>query len=205
MNIVGTGAMATPGLQPGWNDPVHEAQVTFRAVLKALAEPGLIQTLPIALTCPPPLQRATGALLLALADFETPVWLNDAAAVPAVQSWLKFHCGCPLTDDAGNAAFAVYADLRQGLDLQRFSQGSMEYPDRSTTLLIQVQSLDQGPPRVIAGPGIPATRMLHVGGLPENFDHIWQDNHAAFPLGVDLVFCSGNALVAMPRTARIVS
>lgn len=191
------------GLLPAWSDGVHDAQAVFRCVLKALAEPGSNQALPVEITGPAPLNAAATGLCLTLADFETPVWLDDRTGMTAVESYLRFHCGCPLTDDPATAAFAVVTHPEQGIALDRFAQGSMEYPDRSTTLLIQVPTLDGGPAHHLSGPGIERTRTLHVGGLPENFALLWQRNMAHFPLGVDLVFCCGNAIVGLPRTTQI--
>lgn len=191
------------GVLPAWEDGVHDAQAGFRTVLKALAEPGSIQIVPVMLKGPGPLDAATAALALTLADFETPVWLSPAANVPAVQSWLRFHCGCPLTGDPDAAEFAILAGRLDALELNNFAAGSMEYPDHSATLLIQVPSLNDGPVRVLSGPGIQGTRTLRVAGLPENFDAQWQQNTAGFPLGVDLVFCCGNAIAGLPRTTRI--
>jgi len=191
------------GVLPAWEDGVHDAQVSFRAVLKALAEPGSIQVMPVTLRGPEPLDAATTALALTLADFETPVWLAPAANSRATRSYLRFHCGSPLTDDPSAAAFAILTGPLDALALKMFAAGSMEYPDRSATLLIQVRSLNEGPVRLLSGPGIPGTRSLRVAGLPENFDAQWRENAAGFPLGVDVVFCCGNAIAGLPRTTRI--
>jgi alpha-D-ribose 1-methylphosphonate 5-triphosphate synthase subunit PhnH len=193
------------GLLPAWSDSVHDAQAAFRCILKALSEPGLVQAMPMKITGPAPLNGATTALCLALADHETPVWLDSAANVTAVQSYLRFHCGCPLIENRSAATFAVIADASGGIALHSFAQGSVEYPDRSTTLLIQVPALDGGPARRLSGPGIPATRVVHVAGLPSDFDTSWRANTAGFPLGVDLVFCCGDAIIGMPRTTHLAS
>jgi alpha-D-ribose 1-methylphosphonate 5-triphosphate synthase subunit PhnH len=195
-------AMTGHALLPAWTGSVHAAQATFRAVLKALSEPGLQQTLPVAIAGPAPLHAATTALCLALLDLETPVWCDAATHTPAVVSYLRFHCGSPLSDDPAAAAFAIMADPAD-LRLDRFAQGTMEYPDRSTTLLIQVPTLVDGPARVVSGPGIAQATTLRVGGLPEDFDVLWRENTAAFPLGVDILFCCGNDIVGLPRTTRI--
>ncbi|MEN3296714.1 MAG: alpha-D-ribose 1-methylphosphonate 5-triphosphate synthase subunit PhnH, partial [Burkholderiales bacterium] len=44
---------------------------------------------------------------------------------------------------------------------------------------------------------------LRVGGLPEDFDAHWGANAAAFPMGVDILFCCGNEIIGLPRTTRI--
>lgn len=188
-------------LLPAWTDSVHAAQATFRCVLKALSEPGLPQTLPVAVAGPAPFDAATTALCLALLDLETPVWCDAAAHTSAVAAYLRFHAGCPLSPDTAAAAFAVIADPAN-LRLERFAQGTMEYPDRSTTLLIQVPTLVDGPARVVSGPGIAQARTLRVGGLPEDFDAQWRHNTAAFPLGVDILFCCGSDVIGLPRTTH---
>lgn len=189
-------------LLPAWDDSVHASQATFRCVLKALAEPGMVRSLPVEVAGPEPLGAAATAFCLALADFETPVWCDAAASTPAVASYLRFHCGCPLVSDPHDAAFALIADPGE-LVLERFAQGSMEYPDRSATVLIQVPSLDHGPVRLLSGPGIAQTQTLRAAGLPRDFDARWRANVDGFPLGVDVVFCCGGKIVGLPRTTRI--
>jgi alpha-D-ribose 1-methylphosphonate 5-triphosphate synthase subunit PhnH len=195
-------AMMKDTLLPAWSDVVHASQTTFRCVLKALSEPGLAQTIPVAVTGPVPLDASTTALCLALADYETAVWCDAAARTAEVISYLRFHCGCPILKDAATATFAVIANAAE-VRVDHFCRGSMEYPDRSTTLFIQVPTLADGLERIVSGPGIPTMRTLRVGGLPENFDALWRENTAAFPLGVDIVFCCGNEIVGLPRTTRI--
>lgn len=189
-------------LMPAWDDGVRASQATFRCVLDALAEPGIVRTLPVEVTGPSPLHDATTALCLALLDFDTPVWRDAAIGTASVASYLRFHCGSPLTEDPGASAFALVGNPAD-LDLSVFAKGSMEYPDRSTTLLIQVYALDGGPARVLSGPGIPGTRTLRVTGLPPDFDAQWDANAAAFPLGVDIVFCCRSQIIGLPRTTRI--
>lgn len=188
-------------LLPGWEDPVDAAQSTFRAVLKALSEPGITQRIASAIDSPAPLGPAATAVMLALADHDTPVWLDGATKTSAVAAYLRFHCGCGLTMNPAAAAFALMTDLSQPLDLAHFAQGSPEYPDRSTTLLIQVPALHGGPMRVMHGPGIETTRPFEVCGLPDDFSDLWRRNAARFPLGLDLQFCCGDAIIGLPRTA----
>ena len=195
-------ALADDLLLAAWTDGVHASQATFRCVLKALAEPGLRQTMPVNIAGPAPLASATTALCLALMDFETPVWRDAAASTPAATSYLRFHCGCPLVDDQASAAFAIIA-VPDRITLDGFAQGTMEYPDRSSTLLVQVSSFNEGPAYTLSGPGIEGTRTVRVGGLPDDFGRLWHDNHAAFPLGVDIIFCCGEEIVGLPRTTHI--
>ncbi len=51
-------------LAPGFADPVHDAQATFRAVMDALARPGLPRPLTPGLTPPAPLTPELAAVAL---------------------------------------------------------------------------------------------------------------------------------------------
>jgi alpha-D-ribose 1-methylphosphonate 5-triphosphate synthase subunit PhnH len=131
--------MSAQLLQPAFADPVLDAQRGFRAALKALAGPGLIQTLQ-ATPSLEGLAPATYALCLALLDVDTPLWLAPSFDTPLIRANLAFHCGCPLTANREDARFALLAadDL---LDLSGFDHGNDRYPDQSCTLLVQLPKL----------------------------------------------------------------
>ena len=98
-------------LAPGFTDPVHDAQGTFRAIMDALARPGQPRPLAPGLAPPAPLTAELAAVALALTDADTPVWLDATlAAEPEVAAYLRFHTGAPLTDDPARAAFALIRD-----------------------------------------------------------------------------------------------
>ncbi|MFZ6654416.1 phosphonate C-P lyase system protein PhnH [Undibacterium sp. TJN19] len=191
------------GLLPAWNDAVHDAQTVFRSLLKALSEPGSIQRLSVQLQAPAPLHLATAAACLALMDFETSTWLAPDLDNEAVRAYLRFHCGLPLVTDKTLANFVVLNAPLQNLDLQEYAQGSMTYPDKSATLLIQVDDLENGPENLITGPGIKESGNFRVAGLPADFVSRWQQNNLGFPQGVDIIFCCRDALLGLPRTSRI--
>ena len=125
---------------PGFADPVDDAQAIFRLVLDAFAHPGRIVTIARPLDLPPgPLGRAAIGTALALFDFETPIWLDDAAG--AAGPHLKFHCNCPSAQTRDRASFALIGDPSRLPALDSFALGSDAYPDRSTTLIIEVAAL----------------------------------------------------------------
>ncbi len=194
-----TQALDASRIEPGFTDPVLDAQSVFRCVLAAMAQPGTIGEIDIALDPPAPLNAATTAVCLALADFDTPVWLDPAAAQAA--DFLRFHCGCPITDDPGVARFAVIAgDLPA---LPPFAQGSDEYPDTSTTLLFQAGGLTADGGWRLSGPGIRDQARIGIDGLPTGFATAWRRNNALFPRGVDLVITAGQQLCCLPRTTTV--
>ncbi|HML09248.1 MAG TPA: phosphonate C-P lyase system protein PhnH [Stellaceae bacterium] len=189
-------------LEPGFGDPVHDAQASFRAVLDAMANPGRIVTMPVALPCSLPLGAAAAAIALSLCDGDTPVWLDTASA--AASSYLIFHCGAPLAAMPGEASFAFLTDPAAMPPLDSFALGTDEYPERSATLVIEVPRLADAGGLRLRGPGIKGEARLEIAGLPARF---WVERAALaelFPRGLDILFVCGDALVAVPRSTQIV-
>lgn len=183
---------------PGFADPVAQSQATFRAVLEAMAHPGRVVALPVRAEAPAPLNAGAAAVALTLLDFETPVWL-DVALSPAAP-WLQFHCGAPLvTLDVARFAFCTALPPLAGC-----AQGSAEFPETSTTIVLQVAGLRRGRTLTLQGPGIAGHATLAVDGLPADLVVQWQENAALYPCGVDIVLVTDEAVAALPRTVRIV-
>jgi alpha-D-ribose 1-methylphosphonate 5-triphosphate synthase subunit PhnH len=192
----------TLNLLPGFSDPVLESQDVFRKILEAMAHPGRSIGLDVDLQAPRPFHQAAAAICLTLLDFETSLWTDLAAASDAVH-WLKFHCGCPSVSSPSAAAFAFISNGNSLPSLDRFSVGRDEYPEKSATLIIQVEDFVSGETRDLRGPGIESVEHLSVQGLSKEFWPFWRINHGLFPLGVDLLLTSGSEMVALPRTTEI--
>ena len=142
-------------LAPGFSDPVLASQAVFRTVMEAMARPGSIAEIDVAIAPPAPLGTAAAALALTLLDFETPFWLDPAlAAAPEVDGWLKFHTGARRTADPASAAFAFVVQPAAMPGFDAFSLGSSEYPDGSTTLVLEVETLTDDDAFRLTGPGI---------------------------------------------------
>lgn len=179
-----------------------ESQAAFRALMDALARPGEIRRLP-AVNAPAPLMPATAAIVRSLADYETPVWLDTSFAEQAAAvDWIRFHTGAPMTRNAEGAGFALVADTGAMPPFAAFAQGDAEYPDRSTTIIAQMESFD-GDAFTLAGPGIKTEYVVTLGALPHDFSERWAENRALFPRGIDLVLVAGEDVIALPRTVRV--
>ncbi len=182
---------------PGFADPVRDSQACFRAVLDAMAQPGRLLTVPAAMDPPPMLDTATAAVLLTLADADTPLWLDKAAS--AARHWIAFHCGAPAAT-AGSAALALALGP---VRLDTFPRGTDNAPELGATIILQVAALARGVAYTLSGPGLASPAVLAVVGLPDSFIAEWAANRALFPRGVDLILCAGNRVAALPRTVRI--
>jgi alpha-D-ribose 1-methylphosphonate 5-triphosphate synthase subunit PhnH len=188
----------------GYADPVHDSQSTFRAIMRAMARPGSVERVIPDFAPPASLAPAAAAVCLTLADFETPLWLSPSLAADGeAGAYLRFHTGAPSSTPSG-AAFAL-VHPRDGVDLGDLAQGTAEYPDRSTTLILLCDGLDTAGPLTLAGPGIRGTRRFGFAPMPDDFLQQWARNRSGFPLGVDIILAAGDRIACLPRTTRILS
>lgn len=190
-------------LAHGFADPVHDGQAIFRAVMDALARPGRVRPLATRLSPPAPLTPELAAIALALVDSDTPVWLDaPLRAEPEVAAFLRFHTAAPLTEAPGLATFALIADPADCPPFGAFAQGSLAYPDTSTTLILAVDALSASGP-AFAGPGIQGTARFEARPLPADWPAQCIANHARFPTGIDLLFVASGLVAGLPRSARL--
>ena len=191
-------------VEGGLADPVFDGQAVFRTLMEAFAEPGTVADFGPRVSAPLPLVPAAAAILAALADGDTPVWMAEPqGAGEAAALWLRFQTGAPITADAAVAAFALLPKGDNPAGWGRFPRGTPEFPDRSATLLLPVDAVSGGAPLVLSGPGIATEREIAPSGLPAGFVEAWTGNRAGFPLGFDLVLVCGTAALALPRSTRV--
>ncbi|TIV60422.1 phosphonate C-P lyase system protein PhnH [Mesorhizobium sp.] len=198
--------IATQSIDGGFAEPVFNAQAVFRAIMDAMARPGTVQHLPQLARPPAPLSATAGAVALSLCDNDTPIWLDaPLQAEASVKAWLGFHTGAPLANTPADAHFALITNPREMAALDGFAQGTQEYPDRSTTLILLVDDLASGPSLLLEGPGIEKTSMIAPPGMPRHFVEQWKQNNQRFPRGVDIILAAPGSLACLPRTTRIKS
>jgi alpha-D-ribose 1-methylphosphonate 5-triphosphate synthase subunit PhnH len=188
-------------LRPGFADPTLHAQQTFRLILDAMARPGTVTTLGCTLEPPPPLAPATAAAALTLFDPDTPVWLDARARNADVEAFLRFHCNSPIVDEPARAAFGVcigWPDAFEG-----FAQGEPEYPDRSATLVVQLDTLESGRALALEGPGVDGRASMRPSPCPDDLAARWAANRARFPLGLDVLLTAGRSYCGLPRSVSI--
>lgn len=188
-----------PTALPGFKNPIHDAQQTFRALLDALARPGMRQSTAV-LTPPAGLSSGVAAACLSLFDLETSVWLQPGLP-PDVSSWLLFHTGCQITSHPKTADFAVIWDIDRAPSLHEFHQGTSTYPEASTSLFIQLPALKGGDLVDLEGPGILSPISVDLP-LPLDFWQQWQQMTSGYPLGVDIWCFADHHVLGLPRTIR---
>jgi alpha-D-ribose 1-methylphosphonate 5-triphosphate synthase subunit PhnH len=186
--------MDTTSLEGGFANAPVDAAHAFRAAMRAMARPGEIETVSGA-TPPAPLSVAAGVLVLTLCDPDTPVHLAESHDTQAVRDWITFQTGAPFAPRA-EAMFAI--GTWEGLAPQTdYPIGTAEYPDRSTTLIVETDQLEAEGTK-LTGPGIRTESALSLPNSP-----FFSQNHTLFPQGLDMFFTSGNRLAGLPRSTKV--
>ncbi|MEX0285082.1 MAG: phosphonate C-P lyase system protein PhnH [Paracoccaceae bacterium] len=186
--------MQTEALRGGFANQPVEAAFAFRAAMTAMARPGTVQDISGA-EPPAPLSVAAGTLILTLCDPETGLALCGACDTQAVRDWVAFHTGASIvTPDRADFAVGDWAALQP---ITGFRIGTPEYPDRSATLIVEMDALrNEG--AILSGPGIRDTARL---ALPDAA--AMARNGMLYPLGLDFYLTSGAQVAAVPRSTRI--
>ncbi|WP_025596477.1 phosphonate C-P lyase system protein PhnH [Burkholderia sp. WSM2230] len=187
----------------GFADPVHDAQACFRVLLDALARPGTVRSVDVALAehLPDHWSAAAFAAMLTLADFSTPVWLqhDDDALAQAI----RFHTGAPIVQEAGVAAFAYIAHAPELPAPDEFALGTPEEPQGATTLFIRVDALEGGRPLTLSGPGIESSISAAPLGIDDTFWRARAALAAIAPCGIDCYLVCGRSVIGIPRTTHV--
>ena len=184
----------------GFAAPGLDAQRVFRTLLTALAEPGRVMLLAPGCLPPEPLDPVAAAVVLALCDADTPLWLAPSFAAAA--DFLRFHTGAPVVPTPAAASFVV-SDVAHRPPLAALDPGTPDYPDRAATLILAVAALEENAGWRLAGPGVPGRRAFRPRGVDDGFRAERQAQQARFPLGVDVVFCARDRLAGLPRSTRL--
>ena len=196
--------MSAAALKTGFSDAVSASQSVFRTVMMALARPGTIRRIACGIDAPATLDPAAAAVALALCDFESTLWLDETLARDeGVTEFLRFHTSAPVIAEKGLAAFAFFHRGSELPPFEAFAPGSLEYPDRSTTLVVPVEHLADDEGWRVTGPGVAGEGRFNAGPLPADILERLARNHALFPRGVDLVLTCGDRLAAIPRSTLV--
>lgn len=181
-------------LTGGFKNPARDSAIAFRAALNAMSRPGHVQQIEGA-EPPAPLSTAAGTLLLTLIDTDTSICLQGQYDCEPVKQWLRFHTGAQLVA-AADAEFVI-TDWQNALPLSQFAQGNYEYPDRSATLIVEMERLG-GDEIKLSGPGLEEPKYISIPAL-----EALQENHARYPLGIDFYLTCENEVAALPRSTKV--
>jgi alpha-D-ribose 1-methylphosphonate 5-triphosphate synthase subunit PhnH len=181
----------------------QDLALLFRSILGCFSKPAVAVKLTTPANAPPPLLPSTAAIALTLFDYQTPVWLSTSVNTDAVRKFIRFHTGATITTRADEAGFAIITLDEANADWPPFNMGTHAYPDRSTTLIVQIPSFCGGSPVQVSGPGLKESVSLCVEAAYADFWKRVQDNNSLFPIGLDVILASSHHIAALPRSSRV--
>ncbi len=193
---------------PGFENTERESQIIFRQVLSSFSRPGLpFEINPRVKSYEADPGKVGTSLLLALMDTGSSLHLPGVDHDSALRNFLKFHTGCTFLNSPEQADYIWVQQSAHLPALQKCALGSAEFPEASTTLIIDVEGfkIDANSNRYNPwfGPGINGELHLEVLGLKEGFWIERETIRPLFPCGVDVIFCSPTHIVSLPRSTRI--
>lgn len=186
-------------LMTSFTHPMEDFQHTFRRILRAMSEPGLMVMLPLQQGWGD-LSPAATAALLTLVDHDTTLWLDPMLDNESLRNDLRLHIGVPLCSEL-STPFAI-SRASADPDPLSFTAGDDRMPKKSTTLIIDLPSLSGGLTLRLKGPGIQETRAI-APQLPPRVLHYLRERPHHFPQSLDLIFTCGETMMAVPRTIRV--
>jgi alpha-D-ribose 1-methylphosphonate 5-triphosphate synthase subunit PhnH len=195
------GSMDIHHLTPGFDDPELVNQQTFRAIVKALDNPGYLVRIKSKPSVPEILNPASAAIFLTLGNDETTVWSDLNWSSPLIE-WFQFQCGCSIVTEPCMASLALITKPIAMPPLDHFRIGGEEQPDTSATLIVQVGELSAITAMGPFGPQENKMVRRTLMGEPINFWDYWYQRSKLFSLGIDIFFTCDDILTALPHTNK---
>jgi alpha-D-ribose 1-methylphosphonate 5-triphosphate synthase subunit PhnH len=188
-------------LIPGFDDSELVAQQNFRAIVKALDNPGRLVKIKNRFPVPGVLNPASAAIFLTLGSDEAPVWADLSWSSPLIE-WFQYQCGCSIVTEPCMASLALITKPIAMPPLDHFRIGGEEQSDTSATLIIQVDELFAN---TISSP----TRTRKNETLirkpikePINFWDHWQQQSTFFSPDVDIFLTCDDVMISLPHPIR---
>ena len=185
----------------GFAHPVFGTQLCFRKIVKAMSEPGSLVTVPN-VSGLESISSATAATLLTLTSHTTPLFIDPRIGNPLLLRTLCLHTNVPIATTLEEAYFVLLSGNPFSYDLMALSCGSEVEPEKSTTVIVEVDGMHDGPCLKLPGPGIKTHRIISPR-LPGSVMNYLCNRPHAFPTGLDFLFTSGKKLFAIPRSTHV--
>ncbi|OSN10733.1 carbon-phosphorus lyase subunit PhnH [Lonsdalea iberica] len=192
----------------GFANPVFGTQACFRKIVKAMSEPGVTVTVP-GIEGLDNISSSTIAVLLTLTSPKTPLFIDRNISNPLLLRTLCLHTNVPITSNAAEAYFVLLNGKTNTFDsrpiqhdLMCFPCGNEVEPEKSATIILEVDGLNNGRLLKLSGPGVNNVKIISPH-LPSAIRRYLCERPHPFPMGLDFLFTSGKKLLAIPRTTRV--
>jgi alpha-D-ribose 1-methylphosphonate 5-triphosphate synthase subunit PhnH len=162
-------------------------------LLEAMSRPGTTQALSITPKAGPTALAVLATLL------DGAVSLADPHGLLGEQEWAMLQT----KQKPANEAEYLICD---GSIAPNFTPllGTLQSPEQSATIVVTVESLNQGDCRLkLSGAGIASSKECSIQGLDPEWLSSREEWVCSFPLGVDLILVDEKEVMAIPRTSKV--
>ena len=166
-----------------------------------MAHPGRLVTILENPYVPEILNPASAAACLTLLNAKTTFWIDIELKSPVI-SWIQLVCGSIIVTEPCLASFAVITRPAVMPALDRFRIGPIEYPDKATKIVIQLDDIVPSSDRTPANISIDDTTCLELKGVTQDFWNQWRWISRRYPMAVDVFFTCDDVLMALPKNVR---
>ena len=189
-------------------DLVHDIQSSYRKLLNCMARPGLIENIQEEsekLDINVKFYNATMILMLMLLDGEVSykIVTDRKIEITNIASQMTFSNQA----QAQNADFIFIlsdASPQSIVDAFRCAKiGDLVNPNKSSTIIFEIEDLLKGQELALIGPGIENTNYVKVQSLGDWIEERDKLN-TEYPLGIDIIFIDpASNIMCLPRTTKI--
>jgi alpha-D-ribose 1-methylphosphonate 5-triphosphate synthase subunit PhnH len=180
-------------------EKVLHTQRLFRALMQAMSNPGMIV----------PVEKQPETTLLqsiceTLLDHEVLLAVVGQGVDTNFINDIRMFCACRCVP-IENADYVVVFGGSSGGQLINISVGTPEQPDRGATVIYPVDHLNaRGRVKItLNGPGIRKESEIFLDGVDAQELELARQLNSRFPLGIDLLFCDSESVLALPRSTRM--
>lgn len=182
------------------NTIVHTTQHVYRQLVNAASRPGHVETLTEDVKNYTNFSNAALLTALTLFDNEISFFTTNAA----MEKEVRVLTGGVSNQNYQAADFIISkeADLKEEYFTDTL-KGVLISPEKSVTLLIDVDSIGEGQTYRLSGPGIKETTDISLS-LAKDWLALRNEACIEFPLGIDLLLTDkNNQAVFIPRTSKV--
>ncbi len=183
---------------------IFDAQEYFRIILDCMARPGKINNLgEIRIQAPEGFNPASALVAFALLNRD--VTFFSVANPDVINEYMLVNTHAA-PSEVEKADFVFMNGSGNGEILLQTNVGILEYPEKSATIIIDVENVHDKPKDqtfeiILRGPGVETEKKIYVRNISLSVLQALKEQNSEYPLGIDAILTDrdGN-IVCIPRS-----
>lgn len=186
-----------------YND-VFDAQTHFRIILDSMARPGKVNNIgEIKIQSPEKLNTTSALVGFALLNSDVTFYTNNNSS--EISEYFIVNTNSKFAT-IEHADFVFINGTDDGQILLETNAGVLEYPEKSATVIIDVDNIydvpkDQTHEIILQGPGVDGEKRVYVRNISASILESMKEQNSEYPLGIDVILTDreGN-IMCIPRS-----